>query len=73
LLPYHLENSIIFVLYSQFKDIQDTQASENTVLPPTRRQKPSHKKPNGGGYAAAQTFCEIKKKCRSSIEQKEVN
>jgi hypothetical protein len=67
LLPYHLENSIIFVLYSQFKDIQDTQAAGNTVLPPTRRQKPSHKKPSGGGYAAAQTFCDIKK--RASVLQ----
>jgi hypothetical protein len=32
------------------------------VLPPTRRQKPSHEKPNGGGYAAAQTFPAIKKR-----------
>jgi hypothetical protein len=37
-------------------------ASANTVLPPTRRQKPTHKKPNGGGYAAAQTFHESKKR-----------
>jgi hypothetical protein len=36
--------------------------SQNTVLPPTHRQKPSHEKPNGGGYAAAQAFCDIKKK-----------
>jgi hypothetical protein len=36
--------------------------SQNTVLPPTHRQKLTHKKPNGGGYAAAQTFCEIKKR-----------
>jgi hypothetical protein len=48
-------------------------ASRNTVLPPTHRQKPSHKKPNGGGYAAAQTFAEMKKKPRSSIKQKEEN
>jgi hypothetical protein len=32
------------------------------VLPPTHRQKPTHKKPNGGGYAAAQTFHEIRRK-----------
>jgi hypothetical protein len=32
------------------------------VLPPTRRQKPTHKKPNGGGYAAAQTFDAMKEK-----------
>jgi hypothetical protein len=34
----------------------------NIALPPTSRQKPTHKKPNGGGYAAAQTFSEIKKR-----------
>jgi hypothetical protein len=45
---------------------------QNTVLPPTHRQKPTHEKPNGGGYAAAQTFCEMKKGIRSSIEQNEI-
>jgi hypothetical protein len=30
-------------------------------------------KPNGGGYAAVQPFCTMKKKDRSSIKQKEVN
>jgi hypothetical protein len=45
----------------------------NTALPPTRRQKPTHQKPNGGGYAAAQTFSETKKKIRSSIKQKKIN
>jgi hypothetical protein len=34
----------------------------NTALPPIRRQKPTHEKPNGGGYAAVQTFDDIKKK-----------
>jgi hypothetical protein len=34
----------------------------NTALPPTRRQKPTHEKPSGGGYAAVQTFAEIKQK-----------
>jgi hypothetical protein len=48
-------------------------ASANTALPPTRRQKPTHEKPNGGGYAAVQTFAEIKtKKIRSSLNQNEV-
>jgi hypothetical protein len=46
---------------------------QNTALPPTRHQKPTHEKPNGGGYAAVQTFCEIKKSSRSSIKRKEVN
>jgi hypothetical protein len=36
--------------------------AENTALPPTRRQKPSHKKPNGGGYTAVQPFSAIKKR-----------
>jgi hypothetical protein len=36
--------------------------SENTVLPPTAPLKPQHKHPTGGGYAAAQTFCDIKKR-----------
>jgi hypothetical protein len=36
-------------------------SSWNTALPPTRRQKPTHEKPSGGGYAAVQTFCTIKK------------
>jgi hypothetical protein len=36
-------------------------------------QKPTHEKPNGGGYAAVQTFGATKKKCRSSIKQKEVD
>jgi hypothetical protein len=40
----------------------------NTALPPTSRQKPTHEKPSGGGYAAVQTFSAIKKKTRSSIE-----
>jgi hypothetical protein len=33
----------------------------NTALPPTRRRKPTHEKPNGGGYAAVQTFPATKK------------
>jgi hypothetical protein len=37
-------------------------ASSNTALPPTRRPKPSHEKPNGGGYAAVQPFSAIRKK-----------
>jgi hypothetical protein len=41
------------------------------VLPPTHRQKPSHKKPNGGGYAAAQTFDEIKTKKTKKSKQNE--
>jgi hypothetical protein len=41
------------------------------VLPPTHRQKPSHKKPNGGGYAAAQTFAEMKKKHPKPNKHKE--
>jgi hypothetical protein len=36
--------------------------TQNTTLPPTRRQKPTHEKPNGGGYAAVQTFHESKKR-----------
>jgi hypothetical protein len=34
----------------------------NTALPPTRRQKPTHERLNGGGYAAVQTFAETKNK-----------
>jgi hypothetical protein len=45
----------------------------NTALPPTRRQKPTHEKPNGGGYAAVQTFHESKNESRSSIKQKEIS
>jgi hypothetical protein len=44
------------------KKNKKNKTSQNTALPPTRRQKPTHKKPNGGGYAAVQTFCDIKKK-----------
>jgi hypothetical protein len=36
--------------------------AENTALPPTRRQKPTHEKPNSGGYAAVQPFHESKKR-----------
>jgi hypothetical protein len=46
--------------------------SQNTVLPPTAPLKPQHKRPTGGQYAAAQTFCDIKKGIRSSIKRKEV-
>jgi hypothetical protein len=34
----------------------------NTVLPPTAPQKPQHKRPTGGQYAAAQTFGATKKR-----------
>jgi hypothetical protein len=44
------------------KKIKKKTPSENTALPPTRRQKPTHERLNGGGYAAVQTFCDIKKR-----------
>jgi hypothetical protein len=42
------------------KKIKKKNTASNTALPPTRRQKPTPEKPNGGGYAAVQTFGAIK-------------
>jgi hypothetical protein len=42
------------------KKIKKKKPSWNTALPPTRRQKPTHEKPSGGGYAAVQTLAETK-------------
>jgi hypothetical protein len=53
------------------KKNKKNKTAENTALPPTRRQKPTLEKPNGGEYAAVQTFCVTKKKCRSSVKRKE--
>lgn len=36
--------------------------SQNNALPPTRRQKPTHERLNGGGYAGVQPFSSIKRK-----------
>jgi hypothetical protein len=44
------------------KKIKKNKTSQNTALPPTRRQKPTHERLNGGGYAAVQTFRESKRK-----------
>jgi hypothetical protein len=44
--------------------------SWNTALPPTRRQKPTLKKPNGGGYAAVQTFSAITGTVKSTVKKR---
>jgi hypothetical protein len=46
--------------------------SSNTALPPTRRQKPTHKSPTAAGMRQCKRSVQAKKN-RSSIEQKEEN
>jgi hypothetical protein len=46
--------------------------SQNTVLTPTRRQKPTHKSPTAAGMRKYKRSAQPKKKPRSSIKRKEV-
>jgi hypothetical protein len=47
--------------------------AENTVLPPTRRQKPTHESPTAAGIRQCKRSLQPKKSLRSLIERKEAN